>query len=155
MKQFPSTSRLELAVAAFCAWQASALLTAWRHSPLDRLGWLTFLVWLAPVFNNLAKSRTTKPQLPLFSVAALALTVAGRLLDLNALLCAALAISLTALLLPSPRGVVWLAGALAWMPAFGWLAHALPVNAVAASRLILATVASGWLLLPPRTVRPA
>ena len=48
MKRRFSQLDAEWGVLAFCAWQSADLLTAWRHSPFDRLGWLALVLWLTP-----------------------------------------------------------------------------------------------------------
>jgi len=151
MKNLWGCSRFELAVIAFCGWQAADLLTTWRHSPFDRWGWLGFAIWLAPVGVSLVRRLPrTDASLP-WSGMALALAVFGRLLDFNALLCVALAVALAAKVPSSPHKWFWLAGALAWMPLLGWVAHDLPIAVVASIRLLFATTASAALLIP----RPA
>lgn len=147
MKRSFANRGLELAIAAFCAWQASDLLTAWRHSPFDRLGWLSFAIWMAPSVVIPVSPSELKPDSTLSSVLALATLLVGRVLDLNALLCVALALSLSAFVPTSPRKMFWLAGAVAWMPVLGWLAHDLPTIAVSSIRLVTAAAAGAILLL--------
>lgn len=143
---------LELGVIAFCAWQASSLLTAWRHSPFDRLGWLSFALWLTAAVVAAVKNPKRPGDSTLLAFAALALALLGRLLDLNALLSGALALSVCSLVPGSWRRLLWLAGAIAWMPALGWLAHGFPSVAVAAGRVLLGLAAAAVLLLPARRV---
>lgn len=147
MKQVLRTAGLELAVAGFCAWQASDLLAAWRHSPFDRCGWLSFMIWLTPVVIGMIRGSPTVTDTTLFTWLALIAVLGGRLLDLNALLCGALALSLAGFVPPGTRRIVWLVGALAWMPALGWLAHNYPINLVATARLIFAVATITPLLL--------
>ena len=74
----------------------------------------------------------------------LALTIAllGRWIDVNLLRCVAFAVSLAALAAPDPRRWWWLAGAVAWMPALGWLAAAEHSGVLAKGRLLIASGAS-------------
>jgi hypothetical protein len=144
--------RLELAVIGFCAWQASSLLTAWRHSPFDRLGWLSFAIWLAAAVVAVVRHPTRPENSTLLAFAAVALALLGRLLDLNALLSGALALSVCSLVPGSGRRLLWLAGAISWMPALGWLAHGFPSLAVAGARVLLALAAAAVLLLPIRRI---
>ncbi len=139
---------LELAVLMFCAWQAADLITAWRHSPFDRLGWLSFAVWLLPIGFGLFRG-TTLPtgSLPL-TAAALVVCLVGRVLDMHLIICGALALAGAALAPAGPRRFLWLIGALCWMPVTGWLLHSFPASAVAAFRLSLALASVGVWLLP-------
>ena len=144
---------LELAVFAFCAWQAADLITAWRHSPFDRLGWLSFAIWLLPLgFVWFWGPATPTGSLPL-TAAALVTSLAGRVLDMHLIICGALALAGAALAPAGPRRFIWLIGALCWMPVTGWLLHSLPASAVAALRLSLALASVGvW--LPPLSRSP-
>lgn len=150
MKRWWATHGLELAVAAFCAWQAAGVLTAWQHSPFDRLGWLSFLIWLAPLGGAWRERPPRRETALILPVLALGLAVAGRLLELNALNYGALAVALTALLPGTARRGLWLASALAWMPLLGWMARDLPPGWVAMLRLLLAAAgsAAGLLTVP-------
>jgi hypothetical protein len=150
MKHLLKTAGLELAVATFCAWQASDLLAAWRHSPFDRWGWLSFLIWSAPVVLGIINPARSVGGSTLFTVFALITSLGGRLLNLNAVLYFALAFSLAGFVPSGARRIVWLVGALAWMPAFGWLAHDFPIYLVAALRLLFATATVCPLLLVER-----
>jgi hypothetical protein len=148
MRRFLANNGLEVAVACFCAWQASDLLTAWRHSPLDRLGWLAFAIWSAPVAVGMSFSPDAKSNSVAASVIALALGFTGRLLDVNGLLCVALALALSVFVQGGPRKLLWLAGGVAWMPVLGWLARDASSSAVVCLRLATSAAASAVLLLP-------
>ena len=147
MKRFLANNGLEVAVACFCAWQASDLLTAWRHAPLDRLGWLAFAIWSAPVAVGMLFSPEAKSNSVAASVIALVLGFTGRLLDVNGLLCIALALALSAFVQGGPRKLLWLAGGVAWMPVLGWLARDASSNAIVCLRLATSAAASAVLLL--------
>ncbi len=134
--------RVEWAVVVFCVWRSADLLTAWRHSPLDRWGWLAFALWLAP----LVWTRTGAGRWTALAWIALALALTSALAQLNVLAYAALAVSLAALAPWSWRTLPWLALSVAWMPVLGWACQSLPLNAVAVLRLTLAaaSVVAGW-----------
>ena len=147
---------LELAVIAFCAWRAADLLDAWRHSPYDQWGWLSFLIWVIPAIFGLFNPITTSGNSTGFTIIALGATVAGRLSDLNFLSYFALAISMAGFVPSGARRIFWLVGALAWMPALGWLANGFSAYLVLAIRLLLAMAAiCPWLLARQRTSCPS
>lgn len=156
MKIFQNLASLESAVTVFCAWQAVDLLAAWRHSPLDRFGWLSFLVWFAPVIVACVKSTAVGDRLSPLTVFAFATALVGLFLDLNGVRYVALTLSIGAFLPPGPRRNFWLAGAGVWMPAYGWFASTLSIDALAVSRFLLAIVASGvWMPWKHQTLRSA
>lgn len=155
MKLLQNAVSLEGAVVAFCAWQAVDLLAAWRHSPLDRFGGLSFLVWFAPVIVTCVRSTAVGARLSPLTVFAFATSLAGLFLDLNVARCVALAMAIGALLPAGRRRDFWLAGAGAWMPVYGWFASTLSIDALAVSRLLLAIVASAaWMPWKYPTLRP-
>ena len=143
---------VELGVALFCAVQNRVLWIAWRQSPRDRLGDLTFLIWLLPALWIAFRKPANPPRsgVPIFSVAALMMATVGFITDVNALNAVALALSVAALLPRPAASLVWLLGAVGWMPAFGWYAHFLPTIALALARLTLGVGASAWLLQASR-----
>lgn len=140
----------ELVLASFCLWQASDLVISWRHSPFDRLGWLSFLIWSIPAIQTIASVTRRCKGSALFTAFALFTVLIGRILDVNALLCGALALSLAGLASPRSGRLLWLVGALAWMPALGWFCRGLPVWSVCALRLTLATAATLAFFLSPK-----
>ncbi len=155
MKRWLTTHGLELAVAAFCGWQAAGLLTAWQHSPFDHLGWLSFLIWLAPLGGAWRERTPCRETALILPMLALGLAVAGRLLELNALNYGALAVALTALLPGAARRSLWLASALAWMPLLGWVARDFPPGAVSMLRLLVAAAGSAACFLTVPKIQTA
>lgn len=145
---------VELAVVAFSAWQSRALPSAWIHAPYDRLGWLAFLVWIAALPYLARRGAAPGQAYPLPSLAALALALAGKISEVNALTFAALAVSLCAFARPGAARALWLAGSVSWMPALGWWAHSWPVAAVAGLRLAVAVATCAGLLLARKPIRP-
>lgn len=131
------------AVLAFAAWSSRDLVEAWRHSPLDRLGWLAFAVWLAPALISSLQG----PQRPwsplggsLLGVGVLALVV-GAAADVRAANYAALALAISAVARPmGPTFGFWLFAALSWMPALTWAAKALTAPGLITLRLLLPAV---------------
>jgi len=142
--RFPNLGA-EWAVLGFCAWQASDLLTAWRHSPFDRWGWLAFGIWLAPTLAaafGFHAPRPTTPRTPRLAWLALAVGLAGVLTDMHFLKHGALALACAAVTPFCGLGSLWLVLSLAWMPALGWLLGGLSVFGVASTRLALAALAA-------------
>ncbi|MEI6779585.1 MAG: hypothetical protein WCQ21_01585 [Verrucomicrobiota bacterium] len=62
MKRRFSQLEAEWGVLAFCAWQSADLLTAWRHSPFDRLGWLALVLWLTPTLAGALPKAERRPK---------------------------------------------------------------------------------------------
>ena len=149
MKSLLKSYGLEMGVVALCAWQSSSLLTAWWHSPFDRLGWLSFIIWMLPAALRFAGHSAIRSGSPTITVLALLFVIAGRIFDLHIMMQAALALSLSAFVAPSGRRMVWVLAAIAWMPLLGWLARDLPVNAVAGLRLFIASAATAILISQP------
>ena len=135
----------EWAVLGFCAWQASDMLNAWRHSPFDRWGWLACAIWLTPTLASalgLLAPRPPTTRAAQLAWCALALWLAGVLTDMHCLKHGALALACAAITLPLRFGILWLGLSLAWLPALGWLLGGLSVFGVAAIRLSLAALAA-------------
>lgn len=140
-------------VLALCAWQSADLVTAWAHSPFDRYGWLALALWLAPVFAAAFGFRAALPaSRRSFHLAWLALftCLTGVLTEMHFLQHAALALAGVAVTPRFRLDNLWLALALAWMPALGWLLGGLPVSGVAAIRLALTAVAALLVLVSVR-----
>ena len=144
-----------LAILAFCAWQATDLVVAWRHSPFDRLGWVAFLIWLGPaVLEWIRNPGPREPALP-YLLAALVLAFAGRLLDINAPRSLALGCALAAFVTPTGLRLLWALSAVAWMPVMGWVLRDLPPVAVGGLRCLLALAGvAAWYYRPVR-LQPA
>lgn len=144
------------AVLAFAAWQSSELLNAWRNSALDHLGWVAFLVWLTPAFAQLGPLRTIHPCPPALTstliAASLAAALVGILADFNTASYVSLAFAVAALGGWSRFHPLWLASAIAWMPAFSWAGQFLPRPALISTRIAATTLAAlpVLVLLAPR-----
>lgn len=155
MKRSWSQLAWPLAILAFCAWQAADLVVAWRHSPFDRLGWVAFLIWLAPVaLERVRDLGSREPALSLL-LAALVLAFAGRLLDINAPRALALACAIVAFVAPAGPRWLWAIAAVAWMPVMGWVLRDLPPVAVGFLRCLVASGGlAAWFYRPVR-LQPA
>ena len=164
------------AIVAFCAWRSAALLDAWRHSPLDRLGWAAFACWLLPlpVLLLARPVPATETRAPgsdwLFGAllsGSLLTGLFGALGSLNSAAYLGLALAFVAVAahamqrtagaagtLPRFEFLVWAGAALTWMPVLSWLAKDLPVAALSILRLAAALGASLLLVLSLRRPPP-
>lgn len=131
--------------------QSRDLLVVWRHSPLDRLGWVSLLIWLIPPFFVWQRGGPTGfcKTSGGFLTAAILLLLAGGLFELHALNHLAVALSLTAIARPPGHLWPWLAGSLSWMPILTWVAKDLPSWGLLVMRLVVATTGAvlGYLSL--------
>lgn len=158
MNQRISRFGSEWGVLGFCVWQAADLVTAWRHSPFDRLGWLALGIWLAPTLVSAFRYRAVEP-LPLkrrdalLCWLALLVCLIGILTDMHCLKHAALALACAAITPAFRFWGLWFALSLAWMPALGWLLGGIPSLGVASVRLGLAAIAA-WVGLAERLGKP-
>jgi hypothetical protein len=151
------TSVVEWGVLAFCVWQGWGVISAWRHSPYDRLGWLAFLVWLGPVLVGRAECGVQNAESGVqsgergrgaawrvwMSGLGLVCAVVGVIGDLNVLRHAGLALAIAGLAVTGWRWLGWLGLAVCWMPAVGWLGQGLAVSQVGALRVGAAGLALG------------
>lgn len=133
---------VEWAITAFAAWQSADLVSAWRHAPLERGGWLAFAVWILPLLLNPRLPEAPRPLWP--ASVALALALMGTLGSLNAACYAGLALAVVGQTGWSMRRALWLASAIAWMPLLGWLSRDLSD----ALRLPLRLLIAGCGILP-------
>ena len=147
------------AVLAFAAWRSAELLEAWRHSPLDRFGWLAFLLWSTPAVVQLAQpdSGPPEPSAPWFLGASLAACLFGIVAVFNTANYLGLACAVAALGGWSWRHALWLAAAVTWMPAFSWAGQGLPRPMLVTTRILATGIASAPLLasLLPRKPAPS
>ena len=130
-------------------WQAAGVWGDLRHSPYLAGGVAALLLWMTPVAawwvwpGPRPWRRRPGMVLAWAALAALALGATG---DLNVLRHAALALALAALWNWRPERLIWLAGAVVWLPAAGWLASRCELSAetVMALRWVAAvTLAAG------------
>lgn len=111
-----------LAILLYCLISSFPLFEAWWNSPFEKLSWIAFLVWIAP----LTIQRASEPSFILLAFAVGA-TLLGTIGSLNTLKYIGLGFSLASF---APRGwafPIWLIAAITWMPLYGWLsAHFFP-----------------------------
>lgn len=144
MKPGRSTPLVGWAVLAAAIWQSADLLEAWRHSPLDRLGWLALGLWLAPVAWAWRRPAPVSEQTSLSLLgAAVAAILAGVLLELHGAAYAALALAISAIARPPRAAWLWLVLSVSWMPFLSWASRGLPLPGLIALRLALAAAAAG------------
>jgi len=151
-----SKLRVEWGVLGFCAWQAVDIVTAWRHSPFDSLGWLALGIWLAPTLASAFRSRAQGPltrRSALLCWLALLTCLIGILTDMNFIRHVALALACAAITPAFRFWGFWLALSLAWMSSLGWLLDGMPSFGVASARLGLAAIAA-WVGLSEMLCRP-
>ena len=145
MKIKSSNLRPEWGVLAFCAWQSSNLVTGWRYSPFDRLEWLALGIWMAPTLASAAGFLPAGPagkRGVYLAWLALVACLAGILTDMHFLKHGALALACAAVTTPSRFEIAWIALAVAWMPALGWIVRGVPASGVVGIRLALASLAA-------------
>lgn len=155
----PNAPAIAWAVLAFAAWQSSELLNAWRHSPLDRFGWIAFLIWLAPALLSLRQPPLPSPHpaAPWFLAASLAASLVGILADFNTASYLGLACAVAALGGWSWPHALWFAAAICWMPAFSWVGQNLPRPLLITARITASSLTSApllWRLLSPKPPSP-
>ncbi len=148
MTRLANIPAIAWAILAFAAWRSTELLNAWRHSPLDRLGWIAFLLWLTPVAASFAKPSLPglHPAAPWFLGASLAASIFGVLADFNTAHYVGLSCAIAALGGWSWRHALWFAAAITWMPAFSWAGQDLPRPALIGARIVATSIACAPLL---------
>jgi exosortase/archaeosortase family protein len=121
-----------LAVTAYAAWCARGLPASWWWAPYDRLSWLAFLIWLAPLcwFGGLDRVDSSARWRGCLWLAC-ALFLIGAAADINAIYHAALAIMLAGFYRRRGAWLSWAVGSLAWMPAAGWIGSRLGIQPAA------------------------
>jgi hypothetical protein len=149
---------VDLGIIALCGWQAfPGLVDAWRHAPFDRLGWLAFGLWAAPViYRAVRPPRESRPGLPALAWVALGLLLCGSLADVNALCNLALAAAIGGFMPRHQATLAWLALSVAWMPALGWAGATVGAVALNALRALLGAAAlwAGLRALSPPSPLP-
>lgn len=133
---------LEAIILLFAVVLSRGLWTGWRDAPYDRLAWLAFLIWFAPLIVLWARERQSwrRHGDPWMLAAAMALLVLGVLADINAISYGGLACAIVALVpwMPWWRRLLWLGVSVCWMPAFGYFLNILPIPVVLVLRQVLA-----------------
>ncbi len=136
---------VEWAVLGFSGWQAADLRIAWRHSPLDRLGWLALGIWLTPLLarflRRCADHQPPSARVPLCWLA-LAFGLLGLLTEMHFTQHCALACACAALTPSFRLWGLWFGLSLAWMPALGWILAGFSPSGLVVTRLALASGAA-------------
>jgi hypothetical protein len=151
MKNSRQTIYAGLAICIYATWSARDLLSAWLHSPFDKMGFPALILWLVPL-GMIRMARQVFAQTPLkitpaFFGASLVFAFAGNALDLNIVKYIGLAFACAGFLPFRAVTVAWLLLAVVWMPVFGWLLKNIgpvPVNAL---RVVLAALSCGFTTL--------
>ncbi len=124
MKQEQQLRLAGLAVCLYCAWESRDIMTAWIHSPFDKMGALAFLIWSFPL---LILYHASGPR-PVWLAAALGITLLGVALDLNVIKDAGLAVIFASMAgIATGRAmsrIFCLGTAASWLPALGWILSA-------------------------------
>lgn len=113
----------EIGILIYITFQCTELFNAWLKTPLERYGWLIFVIWLLPlffhyvrVFKGIVAHKASTPLI----LTALGLSLIGSLGTLNTLHYTGLAMALASFLPPSWRLISYVMSSVAWMPAFSW-----------------------------------
>ena len=121
-----------LAVLLVCAFQARGLPAIWQADVFAHSGPWLFLFWMLPLLWRWIRERPQSswpvPDVLLLS-AALAAAFLGTLGSLNIARQTALGLALGGQVGWQWTKLLWLAGMLAWLPASGWFAMRLDVDA--------------------------
>lgn len=145
---------IELAVLAYCGWQARDL--DWMSTPAVRWGGLAFVLWCLPVLWNqtlaIRSEQVKGYTMPLLLLAVIC-SLVGSLGSLRVLTHVGLALALAGILPFSAAQLIWLATAVAWMPAFGWLARSLALGTIHLLQFGIVAVGTGVLLAWQSTQR--
>ncbi len=140
---------LAAGVLGYAAFAAADLPVTWLHSPADHCGWLPFCAWLAGPTIRLKWTHLARAR---WLATALALSVLGTIVSLNAVQHLGLAVAIASFLPDGRRRLAWLCGAACWLPAFGWALGFLHPTTLFLARLALAAAASAvwwpWRPLP-------
>ena len=96
---------------------AGSLIKAWRDSPYAQLGWLAFLIWIAPCVYRRTISQSS-PRWAYYVSGSLA--VAGFVIDVHVINHAALALAVIGFCPSNRRNWLWILAAVSWIPATGY-----------------------------------
>lgn len=113
-----------LIIACFSIIESRELFSSWVNSPIERLSWIFFGLWLLPIIISWVKKphqfffTGANTALGALSLFALFLSI---ILSLNAVAYAGLALSLAACIPWSMYNIPWIISAVSWMPGIGWL----------------------------------
>lgn len=140
---------IEIAVIAYCTWQASDLPTAWYGTPSMRWGWLAMLIWCLPILIYFIRRRPLGSN-PLLLGMAILSSFLGSIGSLHILQHLGLAFALAALLPLSWPMLIWVPSAASWMSAFGWFARFYPLAIVIVLQIGIALLGTCLMLIDQR-----
>lgn len=150
MRSAPRMPLAGWAILALAAFQSRELLSAWRHSPFDRGGWIALFIWAAPAVWLYATDRAAGHGRIAVIGTCLAGIALGAVSGLNALCYIGLAFGIAAMPGLSAVAAFWIATSIGWMPVFSWAANSLPVAVVLALRVTLTLAGSAAMVLVHR-----
>ncbi len=137
--------RIDLVIILYCAWGVRDLVRAWQTSPFDRFGWLILIVWCLPLaLLWLDRKAETKGANAILLGTGLCVSALGCLGSLNVLQHCGLACAIVGLRPWSWGSAIWLATAIAWMPALGWVGSRLFPGSVTFVRLFIVALPLAW-----------
>jgi exosortase/archaeosortase family protein len=140
----------EGALLAYASWRTRDLLTTWFSAPFDRFGWAAFALWILPLAWVSESPRGQRRHL--FWAAGVVLIVLGDVGDLNVCHHAGLALVLMGFA-PARMSLLWALGAIAWIPAFGWVASRLGFSPVVFATMRVSLSALALMAARPRRGR--
>ena len=148
MKTDKSLRAVGMAVFGLAVWDSRALLSAWLHSPLDRLGWLALFLWVSPVVWLSWNQRNLGVGRLWYICGSLAALAFGAISSMNSFGYLALAAIISAVPGFSIYSVLWFLTAASWMPAFSWAANTVPLPVLIVGRVLMAGTGAFLLALP-------
>ncbi len=98
------------------------LIETWKTSPLDKFGWLAFIIWFIPIPAYYIYSFIYKAKIRLnilYLSFGLFLSFCSLITDLSLLGHAGMAFTLCGCIPFYPQNLLWLISSLFWMPVFG------------------------------------
>ncbi len=121
---------------------------AWINAPYERWSWLVLLIWLIPLSFDRFRGMWRSAQA--WQIAAVVLAALSAITDLRLLAHVGLSLLVFGASPASRRrhlsSVFWLMGAIAWMPASGWLLSSLPAAHAAWIRVVWVALVTAWTL---------
>lgn len=144
-KRYPTW--LEFAVVAYCVWQAWDL--EWASTPAVRRGGLAFALWCIPIGWNQSQAirhDRAKGYTAFLLCAGVLFALLGSMGSLRVLTHLGLACALAGTIPFTWPMVIWLASAIAWMPAFGWLLRALSIPIIQLLQFTCVLLGTGIML---------
>jgi hypothetical protein len=145
---FPSL--LELAILAYCLWQASDLPKSWLSTPAVKYAWIAFIIWCLPSLWHMAicilydKPKGSQPWL---LGAAILMSLLSELGSLHMFAHIGLTLAIAGLVPFNIGTLVWIASALSWLPGFGWMLNEFPFALIPIIQLAIAICGTTFMFL--------